>query len=67
MRATNKNTELAIEKKLAVDTKELQELLGCGRYTAYEIGTLAGARMQLGKRVLWNVTKVKAYLDCISD
>ncbi len=51
MRATNKSENLAPEKKLAVDTKELQEMLGCGRFTAYEIGTQAGARMQLGKRV----------------
>lgn len=67
MRATYKNADMATEKKLAVDTKELQEMLGCGRFTAYEIGTQAGARMQLGKRVLWNVNKVKAYLDCISE
>jgi hypothetical protein len=67
MRATNKSENLAPEKKLAVDTKELQEMLGCGRFTAYEIGTQAGARMQLGKRVLWNVTKIKSYLNCISE
>ena len=67
MRATYKNADMATEKKLAVDTKELQEMLGCGRFTAYEIGTQAGARMRLGKRVLWNVNKVKAYLDCISE
>ena len=67
MRATYKKADMATENKLAVDTKELQEMLGCGRFTAYEIGTQAGARMQLGKRVLWNVNKVKAYLDCISE
>lgn len=67
MRATNKNKELGFEKRMAVDTKELQELLGCGRYTACDIGTKAGAKMQLGKRVLWNVDKVKVYLDCISE
>ena len=67
MRATNKSGDLAPEKKLAVDTNELQEMLGCGRFTACEIGTQAGARMQLGKRVLWNVAKIKAYLNCISE
>ena len=67
MRATNKSENLAPEKKLAVDTKELQEMLECGRFTACEIGTQAGARMQLGKRVLWNVTKIKSYLNCISE
>ncbi|MBQ9489457.1 MAG: hypothetical protein IJU80_05950 [Lachnospiraceae bacterium] len=67
MRATSKNVDMEPERKLAIDTKELQEMLGCGRYTAYEIGTMAGARMQFGKRVLWNVAKIKAYLECISE
>lgn len=63
MRATNKNENLSPEKKLAVDTKELQEMLGCGRHTACEMGMRANARIQLGKRVLWNVGKIRAYLD----
>ena len=63
MRATNKNENLSPDKKLAVDTKELQEMLGCGRHTACEMGMRANARIQLGKRVLWNVGKIRAYLD----
>lgn len=49
--------------KMAVDTKELQAMLGCGRDTACKVGTEAKARLQFGKRVLWNVAKVQAYLD----
>lgn len=65
MRATNKNENLSPEKKLAVDTKELQEMLGCGRHTACEMGMRANARIQLGKRVLWNVARIKKYLDSV--
>lgn len=53
-------------ERLAVTTEELQALLGCGRKTCVEIGEEAGARVQWGKRVLWNVNKVKVYLDLIS-
>ncbi len=50
----------------AVNTKELQAMLSSGRQTALEIGTAAGARIQIGRRVLWNVSKVQKYLDQIS-
>ncbi len=52
--------------RLTVTTDELQALLGCGRKSAVDIGELAEARIQLGKRVLWNVEKVKIYLNLIS-
>lgn len=66
MRKT-KNVSTAREAgRLTVTTEELQSLLGCGRKTTVEIGEQAGARVQLGKRVLWNVDKVKVYLDLVS-
>lgn len=52
--------------RLAVTTDELQSLLGCGRKSAVDIGEMAEARIQLGKRVLWNVEKVRIYLNLIS-
>jgi len=33
--------------------------------TAVKIGEAAGAKIQIGKRVLWNIGKVKKYLDAI--
>lgn len=53
--------------RLAVDTKELQSMLCCGRDTAVKIGTEAKARLQFGKRVLWNVEKVQEYLNHVSE
>ena len=51
----------------AIDTKELQGVLMSGRKTALEIGMAAGARIQVGRRVLWNVNKIQKYLDSISE
>lgn len=64
MRATRK-FENATEKK-TVDTAGLQALLTAGRKTAVEIGTAANAKIIVGRRVLWNVSKIQRYLDEIS-
>ena len=38
-----------------------------GIKTATEIGTAAGAKIYVGRRVLWNVAKIRKYLDEISE
>lgn len=58
MNKTNK--ESYFEDPLAVDSTGLQELVGAGRRTATVIGMAAGAKIKVGKRVLWNVNKVKS-------
>ncbi len=64
MRATQKS-EMVISQ-VAVTTENLQNILDCGRPTAVEIGTLAKARIEVGRRVLWNVAKIQKYLDSIA-
>lgn len=65
---TTKRIALAPDRqKITVTTEELQFLLSCGRKSAVDIGTLAEARVQIGKRVFWNVEKVKAYINLISS
>lgn len=64
MRKTNRDST---SQRLAVDTPELQAMLGCGRTTAVKLGTEAKARIQIGKRLLWNVEKVQAYMNSISE
>lgn len=54
----NKNTE-----KLLVNTKELQEMLSCGRHTAEWIGNDADAKVQIGRAVRWKVKKIEKYLE----
>ncbi|MDD6290601.1 MAG: hypothetical protein PUA77_02240 [Lachnospiraceae bacterium] len=55
------------KKPLLVDTLGLQEILSSGRPAAVRIGTEAGARVQSGRRVFWNVKKIQQYLDAISE
>lgn len=62
-----KTTREECVRRLAVDTPELQSMLCCGRDTAVRIGTEAKSRLQIGKRVLWNVEKVQEYLNSISE
>ena len=42
-------------------------MLDCGRSTAVKIGIEAGARMQIGRRVLYNVDAVRKYLNEIRE
>ena len=53
MRKTNENN--ASFNDLTVDTAGLQALMHAGIKTATEIGTAAGAKIYVGRRVLWNV------------
>ena len=66
MRATKKFDDQQDIEKLTITTDRLQAMLGCGRKSAVQIGDLAGARIQLGKRVLWNVGKVRDYVNRVS-
>lgn len=70
MRKTNMgNKELGRKDnihRMSVSTEELQLMLGCGRKTAVYIGTEAGARLDVGKRVLWVVDKVQEYISAKS-
>ena len=63
----NPKTKLKVtDHSFCLDTSGLQEITQSGRKTAVEIGIQAGARIQIGRRVLWNVEKVKRYIDAIS-
>lgn len=66
MNAT-KQFDIESTRKLSVDTEGLQAILGCGRKTATQIGESAEAKIRIGKRVFWNVEKVKQYLNDISE
>lgn len=52
---------------LTVDTVGLQRLVNSGRKTAVDIGMAAGAKITIGRRVLWNVSKIQKYLDEIAE
>ena len=54
-------------RRMAVNTETLAESLDCGRSSAVKIGESAGAKIQIGRRVLWNVDKIQQYLDSIAE
>ena len=67
MRTTKTNGEARNIDKICVTTDGLQDLLDCGRATAVEIGGQAGARIEVGKRLLWNVSKVQSYINRLAE
>lgn len=66
MRSTKQDQFIECKDRLAITTERLQGVLDCGRPTAVEIGTLAKARIEVGRRVLWNVGKIQKYFDSIA-
>ena len=52
--------------KLTVNAETLAGMLDCGRATAVKIGTDAGARIQIGRRALYNVAIIEKYLNAVS-
>ena len=53
--------------KVSVNADTLAKILDCGRPTAMKIGEAAGARIQIGKRVLYKVDKIERYLDELAE
>lgn len=53
--------------RIAVSTEGLMQILSCGYASAVKIGSDAGARIQIGRRVIWNVKKVQDYLDRVAE
>lgn len=53
--------------KIVVNTDELQKMFACGRSSAIKIGTEAQAKIKIGRRVFWNLDKIKNYIDNISE
>lgn len=62
MRATNTKT-IPLKERITVNADTLAGMLDCGRATAVKIGTEAGARLQIGTRVLFKVSEVERYID----
>lgn len=52
---------------ITVDIEGLQSLLSLGRGTANKIGEQAGAVIKIGKRKIYNVERVKAYMDTLTE
>lgn len=66
MRRTSESGNASIHD-LTVDTAGLMQLMHAGRQTVTEVGVAAKAKIRIGNRILWNVPKIKKYLDDISE
>lgn len=53
-------------ERITVDIDTLQKMLSIGRNNAYKIAEDANAVISIGRRKLFNVKKVQAYMDSIS-
>lgn len=61
MRAKAMNT-VAGESRL-MDTEELRAYTNLGRNNAMKLGEDIGAKVKIGKRVLWDRVKIDRYFD----
>lgn len=52
---------------LALSTPMLMKMLNCGKPTAIKIGTEAGAKIVIGRKILWNPRIIRRYLDNIAE
>ncbi len=59
----NRNKDIS----MAVTAETLASMLDCGRATAVRIGTDAGAKIQVGWRTLYKVSKVDKFLEAITE
>lgn len=50
----------------AVGANELALLLGVGKNSAERFGNEAGAKVKIGRRTVWNMSKIQSYLDELS-
>lgn len=54
-------------QKVAVDIEGLAALLSCGQSTAKKIAEDAGAKIYIGRRVLYSVDRIRRYIDLIAE
>lgn len=63
----NKTKERPTSQSIAVNIDKLSAMLSCGHATARKIGEQAGAKIVIGRRVLYSVEKVKNYLSYLEE
>jgi hypothetical protein len=56
----------SFDDAICIDTPELMSALHCGRASAVKLGELAGAKIVIGRRVLWSKAKIEQYINGIA-
>lgn len=54
------------EKARLLDTEELRTYVCLGRNNAMKLGVDSGAKIKIGRRVLWDRTKIDRYLNSLT-
>ncbi len=62
-----KTKDRETDRLLSVDVEKLAAMLSCGQATAKKIGEEAGARIVIGRRVLYSVSKVQKYIEKMAE
>ena len=63
----NKTKERPTSQPITVNIDKLSAMSSCGHATARKIGEQAGAKIVIGRRVLYSVEKVKNYLSYLEE
>lgn len=58
-------TSMVTDSRL-MDTEELRAYTNLGRNNAMKLGDEIGARVQIGKRVLWDRIKIDQYFNSLT-
>ena len=66
MVARNKIADANINP-ITIDIHTLMSMLGVGRNTALKVADEAGASLHIGSRKLYNVEKITAYINKLTD
>lgn len=64
MNKRNKNTST---EPLYVDVIEIANLFSVGKSTAYKIGQESNCSIKIGRRRLYNVEKLKKYMESLEN
>lgn len=62
----NRATTADMSKSRLMDTEELRAYTNLGRNNAMKLGEDIGAKVQIGRRVLWDRVKVDQYLNSLT-
>ena len=63
----NKTKKSETGQYITVDIDRLSAMLSCGHATARKIGEQAGARIIIGRRVLYSVEKIRQYINDLAE
>ena len=62
----NRTSTAAIGESRLMDSEELRAYTNLGRNNAMKLGEVIGAKVQIGRRVLWDRVKIDQYFNSLT-